>query len=135
MIHVDHDAVIEAFQRIAGPGRICHRGAPAGDPTVGYTHIHGPAHPPGAHRCTNHLVCVEKYNGTVAIARPVGERLGGVERPYTPIASDPLGYSHRDSYGRFTYALDMKAIRNGWDSLDDFANAVVAAFRNSGKAW
>jgi hypothetical protein len=135
MIHPEHDAIVAAFRRVGGDGTICHRGAPEGDPTIGYTHVHGPTQPPDRKRCTTHSVCVEKYNGTVALSTPVGKLMGGTKRPYVPIAEHPLGFSHRDSYGRFDHALDAATWREKWPTPEDFARDVIETVKKRLGAW
>ena len=123
MAHPDHDAIIEAFQRVGGNIRRCNRA----DPEEGYTHIHGPNHhpPDGATRCNDHAITVEKFNGTMSPRHPTGVNMHGLRRTECSIKNDPLGYSHQKNYGAFHTGFDIGTIRARWKTLDDFAEEVI----------
>lgn len=133
MAHLDHDAVVDAFQRVAAqrgdptPLRMCDR---AGD--TGYTHIHGPHQPQGLERCTTHAIAIEKYNGTVALRAPIGQHLGAVQRPDMPITKHSLGYS-AGAFGDFDYAFDVPHILKAWSTFDAFARHVIASLAASSR--
>ncbi len=136
MANPKHDAVVDAFQRVAAslghpmPLRTCERG-----PKIGYTNIHRPNQPPlGMHkRCTNHVIGIEKTNGTVALHEPIGERLGALKRPKLHIKDHPLGGSAGTNYGKFGYAFEYSEILKKWETLDAFARVVIAAFKASSR--
>jgi hypothetical protein len=129
MAHPDHDAVVDAFQRVGVTIYTCDRA----DPNEGYTHIHGPSFrpAPGATRCMDHAVAVEKCNGTVSPRDPVGVNMQGHSRPQRSIKIDPLGHSHQKNYGAFHTGFDMSTIRARWRTLDDFARDVIAQAKAS----
>lgn len=129
MAHPDHDAIIDAFYRVGGTICTCDRA----DPDEGYTHIHGPNFPPvaGATRCLNHVVAVEKYNGTMSPRDPIGVNMQGRTRSQCSIKVDPLGHSHQKNYGAFHTGFDVGTIRARWKTLDDFARDVIACARAS----
>lgn len=130
MAHPDHNAIVAAFQALGGIP--CDRG----HPTNGYTHIHGPGFPPklGARQCATHAVAVEKYNGTVSPSAPVGSQMGATMRPQISIKKHPLGYSHRQNYGRFDHAFDVPSIQARWPTFADFVQDVVAHARRA-RQW
>lgn len=108
---------------------MCDRAGPGG-----YTHIHGPNQPKHPDQCRTHAIAVEKFNGTVALRAPIGQRLGGVLRPDLPISAHPLGYSAGNKYGDFAYAFDSSHILRVWQTYDAFARDVIAAFVAAG-SW
>ena len=123
MASLDHDAIVAAFRRVAGTIYTCDRG----HPDKGYTHIHGPNHQParGALRCGDHALAVEKYNGTLSPRDPIGTAMHGHSRSQRPIKQDPMGYSHKKSFGAFHTGFDIGTIRKRWKTLDDFAVEVI----------
>jgi hypothetical protein len=52
----EHDKIVDAFVRAGGVAP-CNRG----DPTKGYTHVHGPSCPAQPAHCTNHVVVVARH--------------------------------------------------------------------------
>lgn len=116
MAHVDHDAIVNAFQRVDPSVAICDRGG-----ADGYTHVHGPSQAYRPDRCTSHWIVIEKVNGTVSLRDAAGIAIQGHLRPVVPIKADPLGYSVREDFGGFTLALTAKDIRTRWPTFDDFA--------------
>lgn len=117
----DHDAIIEAFRRVDPRIQIDHRG---GDP--GYTHIRGPSQNRHPTRCTTHWICVECFNGTVSLRRPLALEMKLHRRSYgKKIREHPLGYSRRPNFGWHDHALDVAEIAHRWPSLDGFAREVI----------
>ncbi|MCC6521772.1 MAG: hypothetical protein IT373_03850 [Polyangiaceae bacterium] len=131
MPHPDHDAIIAAFIRCGAHTTRCVRG---GD--QGYTHVHGPNCAPTVpdnQHCTNHVVVVERRNGTVGVWKPLATQLGAKQRPPVHIRHDPLGYSVRKKYGQFGFGWTAQTILAWPGGVSGFAAAVVNAA--TGTRW
>lgn len=126
---MNHDDIIDAFKRAEPSISTCARG---GDP--GYTHIHSPAQPPAARRCSSHWIVVERANGTVAFRGILANKLGAAARPNLRIAAHAAGHSAGPAYGDFDHALDLDAIADRWPTVNDFVQDVLTACRSIG-AW
>lgn len=130
----NHRAIIDAFRRVDGQTKTCHRG---GDP--GYTHIHGPSSAPTPPKCRKHPLIIECYNGTVGFHKELGLKLQGPlgSRPRAKmrhnirIQHDPLGFSCI-SVGGYKYVFSPAMILAGWGSFDSFAQNVVKQCRALG---
>lgn len=118
---VEHNEIIKAFARQGAHPTNCDRA----DPDRGYTHVHGPNTKPQPQRCNDHLVDVEKTNGTVSLFEPVALALGAMARQPIPIAKHVMGHSAGASFGDFGFGFDASAIVLRWGSFDAFAKAVV----------
>jgi hypothetical protein len=120
MASSEHDAMIAAFKRI-DPGVVC---CDCAGPK-GYTHLHGPNHPPSKGSCHNHFAVVEKQNGTIAPQKDLASFAGAQLRPSLPISEHPLGYAAGPEFGNFNKALDYQTVLSRWGNLDDFAKALT----------
>lgn len=118
--HTDHNEMIAAFAKLDARSTHCCRGG-----ARGYTHIHGPNNPENGRKCTNHVVVVERRNGTVSVRSPIARDMKASKRPDVPITRDPRGYSNGREYGEFGYAFTAQTVRARWDTLDAFAAEVV----------
>lgn len=117
-----HNQIIAAFANLGAHRTNCDRG----DPSDGYTHIHGPNHPPGSGpRCVNHLATIEKTCGTVSLYQPIALALQGMARQPVPIGQHPMGHSTGAEFGNFGYGFDALLILVRWGSFDDFAKVVI----------
>lgn len=122
-----HDAIVDAFRKVEGGIKTCHRG---GNP--GYTHIHGPSCAPTPPRCRSHPLLIECYHGTVGFREELGLKLQGPlgSRPRAEmqhdvrIQDDPLGVCC-GSVGGYKYVFSPEMIVDGWDSFDSFAQDVI----------
>jgi hypothetical protein len=121
MAHAYHNKLVEAFQ-LADPSiKICNRGK-----KYGYTHLHGPNQVQGKNKCFTHSIVIEKFNGTISIRHPVALALGARMRPEgVRIESDPLGYSCRSNFGRFSHAFEAEEVLCIWGLFVSFAVVVI----------
>lgn len=72
-------------------------------------------------------ICIELYNGTVAVTKELAARLGARPRPQPPVSirEDECGASAGSNYGSFGYAIAHPEIVSRWGSEAAFAAHVV----------